>query len=163
MRMKKMSVPILIGLFTATAFIATANLYAQKARHTEAEMDRSIQVYKRGELIPWNREKAGGGIGPLLGEFSYTRNQTGNQDAFKEIGWLTLPKGASIGLHKHINNEDVYIIISGKGLFTDSKGNEIEVGPGDITIARPGQSHALKNIGDEPLIFINVIAQLAAS
>ena len=103
----------------------------------------------------------GGGVGPLLGDFSYTRNQTGAQDAFKEIGWLTLPKGAAIGLHKHTNNEDVYIIISGKGLFTDSNGVEIEVGPGDITIARPGQSHALKNIGDEPLVFINVIAQLA--
>ena len=159
MKTKKMSVPILIGLCTVTAFIATANLYAQKGQG--AEMDRSIQVYKRGELTPWNREKAGGGVGPLLGDFSYTRNQTGAQDAFKEIGWLTLPKGAAIGLHKHINNEDVYIIISGKGLFTDSNGVEIEVGPGDITIARPGQSHALKNIGDEPLVFINVIAQLA--
>ena len=159
MKTKKMSVPILIGLCTVTAFIATVNLYAQKGQG--AEMDRSIQVYKRGELTPWNREKAGGGVGPLLGDFSYTRNQTGAQDAFKEIGWLTLPKGAAIGLHKHTNTEDVYIIISGKGLFTDSNGVEIEVGPGDITIARPGQSHALKNIGDEPLVFINVIAQLA--
>ena len=163
MKMKKMGVPILIALFTLTAFIATANLYAQKEQCAEAEMDRSIQVYKRGELTAWNREKAGGGSGPLLGEFSYTRNQTGNQDAFKEIGWLMLPKGASIGLHKHSNNEDVYIIISGKGLFTDSNGTEIEVGPGDITIARPGQSHALKNIGEEPLVFINAIAQLASS
>jgi len=161
MKTKKMFVPVLIGLFAVTVLTATTKLYAQKSQG--ADMDRSIQVYKRGKLTPWNREKAGGGVGPLLGDFSYTRNQTGNQDAFKEIGWLTLPKGAAIGLHKHTNNEDVYIIISGKGLFTDSNGVEIEVGPGDITIARPGQSHALKNIGDEPLIFINVIAQLSAS
>ena len=30
---------------------------------------------------------------------------------------------------------------------------------GDITIARAGQSHALRNEKDEPLIFLDVIAQ----
>ena len=45
--------------------------------------------------------------------------------AIKEIGWMTLQPGDSIGMHKHTNNEDVYVIISGEGLFTDSDGNEI--------------------------------------
>lgn len=126
-------------------------------------VDRSVQVYKKSKLMQWNREKAGGGEGPLLGEFAYTRHQTDDQDAFREAGWLTLPKGASIGLHKHIDNEDIYIIVSGKGLFTDSNNKETRVGPGDITIARPGQSHALKNIGSKPLVFINVVAQRAPS
>ncbi|MFC2504208.1 MAG: cupin domain-containing protein, partial [Cardiobacterium sp.] len=57
----------------------------------------------------------------------------------------------------------VYIIISGKGIFTDSNGKESEVQAGDITIARPGQSHALKNAGDEPLVFLDLIAQTASA
>ncbi|WP_232462269.1 cupin domain-containing protein [Neisseria chenwenguii] len=121
-------------------------------------LDRSIQVYRKADMQEWNREKAGGGKGALLGRFAYTRHQTGRQDGFKEIGWLTLPKGASIGLHGHTDNEDTYIIISGKGVFTDGSGKETKVGAGDVTIARPGQSHALRNAGNEPLVFLNLIA-----
>ena len=120
-------------------------------------------MYKKADLAEWNRENAAGGKGPLLGSFAFTRHQTAAQDAFREIGWLTLPPGASIGEHKHTDNEDVYIIVSGKGVFTDSTGKQTQVGAGDITIARPGQSHALKNIGKEPLVFLDLIAETAAA
>ena len=30
---------------------------------------------------------------------------------------------------------------------------------GDITIARPNQSHGLRNEKDEPLVFLDIIAQ----
>ena len=119
-------------------------------------------MYKKADLVEWNRENAAGGQGPLLGSFAFTRHQTAAQDAFREIGWLTLPPGASIGEHKHTDNEDVYIIVSGKGVFTDSTGKQTPVGAGDITIARPGQSHALKNIGKEPLVLLDLIAETAA-
>ncbi|WP_169941667.1 cupin domain-containing protein [Campylobacter sp. RM15925] len=142
----------------AVCFVALS-FGALNAHPLIPETDRSVQVYKRDALVPWNRENAGGGMGPLLGDFAYNRHQTSEQDAFREIGWLTLPKGASIGLHKHIDNEDVYIIISGKGVFTDSHGKQTEVSAGDVTIARPGQSHALANTGEEPLVFINVVAK----
>ena len=158
----------LLAMTTAQAQSATpaANdaQYQQNIEHVfrGAELDRSIQVYPKAELATWDREKAAGGEGALLGQFAYTRKQTNEKDAFREIGWLTLPPGASIGLHKHDNNEDVYIIISGQGIFTDSNGKETEVKAGDITIARPGQSHALKNAGEEPLVFLDLIAQTAA-
>lgn len=100
---------------------------------------------------------------PLARQLCLHAHQTADQDAFKEIGWLTLPPGASIGQHKHTGNEDVYIIVSGKGLFTDSTGKQTQVGAGDITIARPGQSHALKNIGKKPLVFLDLIAETAGA
>ena len=77
----------------------------------------------------------------------------------KEIGWMTLQPGASIGMHKHENNEDAYIIVSGEGVFTDSAGKETPVKGGDITIARPGDTHALKCSGNVPLVFLDVIGQ----
>ena len=116
-------------LFLTTALLAMTTAQAQSATPTAndaqyqqkieqvfrgAELDRSIQVYPKAELATWDREKAAGGEGALLGQFAYTRKQTNEKDAFREIGWLTLPPGASIGLHKHDNNEDVYIIISGQ-------------------------------------------------
>lgn len=72
---------------------------------------------------------------------------------------MTLQPGDSIGFHRHEHNEDTYIIVSGIGLFTDSDGKSYQVTAGDVTIARKGQSHALANIGKEPLVFIDVIAE----
>lgn len=152
--------PLFAALSVAFLLGTTVSVHAaEQAKPT----DRSVQVYKKADLAEWNRENAAGGKGPLLGRFAFNRHQTAAQDAFREIGWLTLPPGASIGEHKHTDNEDVYIIVSGKGLFTDSTGKQTQVGAGDITIARPGQSHALKNIGKEPLVFLDLIAETAAA
>ena len=57
----------------------------------------------------------------------------------------------------------MYLIVEGRGIFVGSDGKEIPVSAGDITIARPGQSHALKNTGRRPLRFINFIGQLPSA
>ena len=117
------------------------------------------QYYKKEDLKVWDREKVGGGEGVLSGVFSFTRHEAKEDEAIKEIGWMTLLPGASIGMHKHENNEDAYIIVSGTGVFIGDDGKEIPVKAGDITIARKGQSHALINNGTEPLYFLDVVAQ----
>lgn len=117
------------------------------------------QLFTKDSLKTWDREKVAGGEGVLYGKFSFTRNDAKPDQAIKEIGWMTLQPGASIGLHKHENNEDAYIIVSGEGVFTDGGGKESAVKAGDITIARKGEAHALKNTGKEPLVFLDVIAQ----
>ena len=99
----------------------------------------------------------------MLGSFAFTRHQTADQDAFKEIGWLTLPPGASIGQHKHTGNEDVYIIVSGKGLFTDSEGKQTEVAPETLPSPAPASPTHSKNIGKKPLVFLDLIAETAAA
>ena len=151
-----------IALFAVTTVLfASSGAWAYGGQGpSRTPVDRSVQVYKRADFQEWNREKPAGGEGQLLGRFAYTRHQTDDQDAIREIGWLTLPPGASIGLHKHTNNEDVYLIVEGDGMFVGTDGKEIPVSDGDITIARPGQSHSLKNTGRRPLRFINFIGQL---
>jgi len=117
------------------------------------------QCYRCENLLTWDRENVAGGNGTLFGQFSFNRNQATKEQAIKEIGWMTLQSGSSIGVHKHVANEDAYIIISGEGVFTDSDGKETLVKAGDITIARAGQAHALRNDGTEPLRFLDVVAQ----
>lgn len=124
-----------------------------------ATIAEAEQLFTKDSLKTWDRDKVAGGEGTLFGKFSFTRNDTGKDDAIREIGWMTLQPGASIGPHKHELNEDAYIIVSGEGTFTDSAGKESAVKAGDITIARKGESHALKNSGQEPLIFLDVVAQ----
>jgi mannose-6-phosphate isomerase-like protein (cupin superfamily) len=117
------------------------------------------QVYLKKDLKTWDRSNVANGQGVLSGQFSFTRNDELEDYIIKEIGWLTLLPSASIGLHSHTDNEDVYIIVSGEGVFTDSNGIKTNVSDGDITIARPGDSHALENTGNVPLVFINVQAK----
>ncbi|MBQ6775228.1 MAG: cupin domain-containing protein [Synergistaceae bacterium] len=130
-----------------------ANLEAIKANPTP-------QFFPAEKLFDKNVEHAGGtGEGTLYGKFAFRREQATDDQAIKEIGCMTLKPGDSIGLHKHNDNEDTYIIISGEGLFTDGNGNEYIVGANSVTIAVAGESHSLKNTGKEDLIFIDLIAK----
>ncbi|RQO82922.1 cupin domain-containing protein [Acidovorax sp. FJL06] len=116
-------------------------------------------VFTKEELIKANKEAAGGGKGTLIGEYAFTRDKALKDHAIKEISWLTLQSGDSIGFHKHTTNEDTYIIISGRGIFRDKDGKDVPVKPGDVTIVRKGESHGLTNTGTEPLVFVDVIAE----
>ena len=55
------------------------------------------QVYKKEELITLDKEKVAGGNGTLHGKFAFTRDMATEEDAIKEIGWMTLNKGESVG------------------------------------------------------------------
>jgi len=116
-------------------------------------------VFTKEELIKINKEAAGGGKGTLIGEYAFTRDKALKDQAIKEISWLTLKPGDSIGYHKHTTNEDTYIIISGRGTFKDKDGKDVPVKAGDVTIVRKNESHGLANTGTEPLVFVDVIAE----
>jgi len=116
-------------------------------------------VVKKEDLIVWDRTDVAGGVGTLDGRFAFKRDASPETYAIKEIGYLTLEPGESIGYHKHENNEDAYIIISGEGTFKDADGIEYPVKAGDVTIVRGGQSHGLTNTGKENLVILDVIAQ----
>lgn len=79
---------------------------------------------------------------------------------FKGKCWLfakgTMPPGTTIGLHPHIEDEEIYYILKGKGRITDDDIIE-EVGPGDAAVTGAGSKHALENIGEDELEFIGVV------
>ena len=61
-----------------------------------------------------------------------------------------LAPGTSVGYHKHGDNEEVYVILAGRGLMTVND-EKRDVGPGDVIVNKPGWSHGLENTGDETL------------
>ncbi len=61
-----------------------------------------------------------------------------------------LPPGASIGIHRHMHDQEYYYIVSGSGVMT-LDGQEHEVEAGDITAVLPGGSHGLANHSDDDL------------
>ena len=69
---------------------------------------------------------------------------------------VTMQPGTSIGLHPHIEDEEIYYILKGKGRVTDN-GKVKEVEPGDAIVTGAGSKHALENIGSNILEFIGII------
>ena len=81
------------------------------------------QCYTAEQLTVLDKQDVAGGKGTLHGEFAFTRDAALEDDAIKEIGWITLRHGEFIGTHTHKDNEDAYLIVSGHGVFTDGDGN----------------------------------------
>ena len=140
-------------------FFAAALILTVATGCAFAELPRSEQCWDLEELTALDKHDVAGGKGTLYGEFAFTRENAREDDAIKEIGFMTLKPGAYIGLHSHADNEDAYLILSGKGIFTDGEGNAWVVKAGDMTIARPGQSHGLANLYAEDLVFLDIIAK----
>lgn len=68
----------------------------------------------------------------------------------------TLLPGASIGMHPHKGDTEVYYFLEGTGLY-QTEDEDYEVHAGDLTLVEDGRSHGIKNIGLSPLKFIALI------
>ncbi len=96
-----------------------------------------------GKGVLWCRE--------LLGDYAKTAG------GIKFIHDNRLEPGASIGEHRHDQDEELYVILSGRGTMRID-GTEQPVGPGDMCLTRVGHSHDLVNRGGEPMHFLVICA-----
>ena len=67
-----------------------------------------------------------------------------------------LEKGGSLGIHEHKDEEEFYYILSGNGEYYDN-GTYVNVAAGDTTICKSGESHGIKNIGEDELVYVALI------
>lgn len=76
-----------------------------------------------------------------------------------EVSFGSLAAGQSVPFfHRHKQNEELYIVLSGNGVFT-LDGNEIEVSAGSIVRVEPQVSRCTKNTGSEPLVYVCIQAK----
>lgn len=73
---------------------------------------------------------------------------------------LTVPPGASIGNHRHENEDEVYYILKGSGVLDDGA-TRTAVAEGDAILTRHGESHAIANTGAGDLELLAVIMRYA--
>ena len=107
-------------------------------------------IVKKEDVFKNRIEKARGGEGIMIGN-EYLRNA----DIKSKLGGfniMNLEPDGSVGFHQHIGNEEVYYIISGKGIAKDND-NESDIGPGDLIFTGDGNWHGIKNTGAEMLVF----------
>ena len=78
------------------------------------------------------------------------------RDEAKLFKHVTIDVGASIGPHSHVDNYEVYYILSGQG-EVDDNGTPVSVEPGDVVYTADGATHSLTNTGDVPIEMVAVI------
>ena len=69
------------------------------------------------------------------------------------IDFVRVPPKCSIGRHRHGDNQEWYVIISGHGEMW-FKGQNISVGPWDVLINPPHHEHGLINLSDEDIVLV---------
>ena len=67
---------------------------------------------------------------------------------------VSSPPGRGTRLHRHPYDE-VAFVREGRGRWTVD-GETREAGPGDILVVKAGQIHAFENVGDVPLVQLDV-------
>lgn len=63
------------------------------------------------------------------------------------FNYTILPPGTTIGNHEHGNDEEVYIVLEGEGMFY-LDGTEYPVKAGSVMKNNPFGTHGLRNTGD---------------
>lgn len=97
--------------------------------------------------------QAHGGTGAI--RFCRVASREDLAGACNFIDVAELPAGASVGRHRHREDqEEFYLVLSGEGrLWRD--GEVLTIQGGDLIRNRPGGEHELENPGPEPLrIFV---------
>jgi len=97
-----------------------------------------------------NRERMRDGQGTTTIQHLFEPGEFGPGANVRLCARLTLPPGASIGSHDHVNEDEVYVILSGTGELDDGQSRTI-VAAGAAVLTGRGESHAIANIGDTPL------------
>ena len=69
---------------------------------------------------------------------------------------IQVKPGEEVEYHMHVGESESFFFLSGKGTYNDN-GSIVDITPGMVTLTPSGQGHAVKNTGDEPLVFIALI------
>ncbi|MDR1626885.1 MAG: cupin domain-containing protein [Spirochaetia bacterium] len=72
------------------------------------------------------------------------------------FGISVIPPGGSIGRHTHEGDFETYYILKGSARVNDN-GAVHDLGPGDMTQCKDGDSHSIENTGAEDLEYLAVI------
>ncbi|BDU50265.1 cupin domain-containing protein [Haliovirga abyssi] len=111
-------------------------------------------IIKIGDTKQQITEKPRGGVGEIIANMYLKDSELEN--SLTGFNMMQLKKNSEVGYHQHINDEEIYYILTGKGIVNDN-GIEKEVEAGDMIYTKQGEFHSIKNIGDELLEFIAFI------
>jgi len=111
-------------------------------------------IRKAAEMSSEVRENMRGGPGAVTVRHIFKPDEIHAKNRL--CARLIIPPGAGIGLHRHDQEDELYVVIGGTGLL-DEDGQTTRVAAGDAVLTGRGASHAIRNDGCEPLEILAVI------
>ena len=102
------------------------------------------------------RENMRGGNGAVKIEHLWKKDELGSKTRL--CARLTLAPGSGIGYHEHNEEEEIFIVNSGRGVVHDGE-ERTHVEPGDTILTGNGSAHAVECEGSEPLVLTALIVQ----
>jgi mannose-6-phosphate isomerase-like protein (cupin superfamily) len=73
------------------------------------------------------------------------------------ITWVECAPGSEQRPHAHDHQEQVYVIVGGRGLMRVG-GEKQPVGSSTMILVPPRTIHSIRNIADEPLLYVSATA-----
>jgi mannose-6-phosphate isomerase-like protein (cupin superfamily) len=70
------------------------------------------------------------------------------------VTWVEGAPGSQQPVHAHADSEQAYVIVHGSGRMILGD-DEREVGAGTLVFIPPGTPHAIRNDGEEPLVYLS--------
>ncbi|HEV7905183.1 MAG TPA: cupin domain-containing protein [Pyrinomonadaceae bacterium] len=101
-------------------------------------------------MIIVNREQAAVIETPHGSEIRPLIDRTTSEIELCSLAEEVLPAGASVGRHHHLETEEVYYLLAGRGRMTVGAETR-EVAAGDAVFIPRGATHSLENTGDEAI------------
>ena len=83
----------------------------------------------------------------------------GHSHAIEACWDFELGKGESLALHKHLDVEEVYIVLSGEGFMTVGQTTS-KVRTGDVIYIPPEELHSIYNLCDASLRCLTIVARI---
>ena len=112
-------------------------------------------MYRRKEeMTTEERSRARDGEGSMFTTTLLTPEELAGSGRL--FGRILLPVGASLGMHEHVGEYEIYYILSGSALVNDGE-QEVLLGAGDVYLCRDGEQHSLANAGDVPMELLAAI------
>lgn len=72
-----------------------------------------------------------------------------------DSGILFYEPGETMTPHKHLNLDEIFYVISGKGIITID-GEDISIKENDVMLSPHDESHGFTNNGDEKLVILQI-------
>ena len=95
-----------------------------------------------------------GGVGSPAFCHLFSKEDMGNRASM--LAAVTLHPGESVGEHPHVDNCEVYYILSGSAMVAED-GVETELHAGDAEFCADGHTHAIRNHTNAPVTFLALI------
>ena len=111
-------------------------------------------VRKKSQMQVRCREQVSGGKGQLFSQDLFVESEMAGKA--RMCSKITLPAGAGIGEHAHVQDAELYYVLKGE-LTVHDNGEEYVLHAGDAVFTALGGTHSVSNETDSAAEFLAVI------